>query len=215
MLLSNHLGKIKSRITKRQILIIASLFFITGVSILSISYYQMYKEEKARQKKITTFLKYQEEIPNPEFIENNTETQQVIKQTEKYIAVLEIPSINLRIGLYDKNSKLNDVNKNVKVLNESVMPDVDNGNFILAGHSGHSKIAYFNNLKKLSKNDVAYVYYNSEKISYKLVSQYEIDKTGKAKIIRNFNKKTLTLITCKQHSDKQVIYIFEGDEYET
>lgn len=215
MLLSNHLEKVKSKITKRQILIVASLFFLTGVSILSASYYQIYKEEKAKQKKITTFLKHQKEIPNPEFIENNDETQQVLKQAEEYIAVLEISSINLRIGLYDKNSKQNNVNKNVKVLDESDMPDVNNGNFILAGHSGHSKIAYFNNLKKLTKNDVAYVYYNSEKFSYKLVNQYEVDKTGKAKIIRNFNRKILTLITCKQHSDKQVIYIFEEMKYET
>ena len=30
------------------------------------------------------------------------------------------------------------------------MPDIENGNFILAGHSGNSKNSYFKNLKKLN-----------------------------------------------------------------
>ena len=38
---------------------------------------------------------------------------------------------------------------------------------------------------------------------------YEIEKTGKANIVRNGNKTTLTLITCKGNEDKQLVVISE------
>ena len=126
-----------------------------------------------------------------------------------YIAVLEIPKIGLRKGLFDKNSSNNNVDKNIQILKESNMPDEINGNFILAGHSGDGRIAYFKNLNKLEIGDIAYVYYNGGRYCYKLVNFYEIDKTGKANIIRNLNKTTMTLVTCKHNTEKQIIFIFE------
>lgn len=210
MLLSNHLEKVKSKITKRQILIVASLFLITGVSILLISYYQLCKKEQIEQKKITTFMKNQKEIPNPEFVRNTDvkENQQVSKISDRFIAVLEIPSIKLLKGLYDKNSKQNNVNRNIEILKESTMPDVENGNLILAGHSGSSKISYFNNLKKLKLNSKIYVYFNSYKYEYNIHKIYEENKDGNIIINRDNNKSAITLITCKNHSkDKQIIYI--------
>ena len=38
---------------------------------------------------------------------------------------------------------------------------------------------------------------------------YEIEKTGKANIVRNGSKTTLTLITCKGNEDKQLVVISE------
>ena len=148
---------------------------------------------------------------------NNKLTNEIKKQVktnnnqnnEKYISVLEIPKISLKVGIYDKKSKLNNVNKNIYLLNESNMPNEENGNFILAAHSGNSNISYFKNLPKLVINDIAYVYYEGIKYKYKLVNNYEVDKIGKIAIVRNLEKNTMTLITCKRNTDKQLVFIFE------
>ena len=38
---------------------------------------------------------------------------------------------------------------------------------------------------------------------------YDIDKTGTANIVRNAEKNTLTLITCRHNTNKQIVYICE------
>ena len=43
--------------------------------------------------------------------------------------------------------------------NKENYPDVDGGNFVLAGHSGNGYMSFFKNLYKLSTGDYAYVYY--------------------------------------------------------
>ncbi|HAB66825.1 MAG TPA: sortase, partial [Firmicutes bacterium] len=70
--------------------------------------------------------------------------------------------------------------------------DQENGNVILAGHSGSARISYFKKLDNLSLGDMVYIDYNSKLYSYKVVDIYDIDKTGKAEIIRDKNKSTLT-----------------------
>ena len=51
---------------------------------------------------------------------------------------------------------------------------------------------------------------NEERISnLRKICLYLIDKTGTAEIIRNKNKSTLTLITCKHNTNKQIIVIAE------
>ena len=89
------------------------------------------------------------------------------------------------------------------------MPDKENGNVILAGHSGNSSISFFKNLYKLSINDDVSIFYNGSEYKYKIVNSYDIEKTGKANIVRNIEKSTLTLITCRQNTNKQIIYICE------
>ena len=124
------------------------------------------------------------------------------------IGVLEIPKIKLRNSLYSKESIYNNVDTNLEILHSSDMPDKEGGNVIIAGHSGVGSKAYFNELINLRINDEAYIYYNNSKYTYKLNNVYEIDKTGNANIIRNKNVSSLTLITCKINSNKQLIYIF-------
>ena len=90
------------------------------------------------------------------------------------------------------------------------MPDVVNGNFILAGHSGTSNVAFFKNLYKLELNDTAKVYYNSKVYTYKIVNIYNETKDGSVNVYRDSNKTTMTLITCtKDDKEHQTIYILE------
>ena len=89
------------------------------------------------------------------------------------------------------------------------MPDVEKGNVILAGHSGNSSISYFRKLHKLQNDDMVSIVYNNKEYKYKMVNSYEIEKTGYAHIVRNAEKSTLTLITCKSNSNKQIVIICE------
>ena len=146
--------------------------------------------------------------------ENTREEQQQeelnTQVTNDYIGYLNIPKINLTKGFLDSRSEDNDVEKNILVVDGSNYPDVDKGNFILAGHSGTGWKAFFNDLYKLSAGDIAKITYKDKTYTYQIVNVYTQPKTGKLAIYRNYDKKTLTLITCTNNdSTTQTIYIAE------
>lgn len=130
--------------------------------------------------------------------------------TNNYIGYLNIPKINLTKGFLDNRSSENDVEKNILVVEGSNYPDVDKGNFILAGHSGTGWKAFFNDLYKLSAGDTAKITYKDKTYTYQITNIYKQPKTGKLAIYRNYDKTTLTLITCTNNdSTTQTIYIAE------
>lgn len=149
-----------------------------------------------------------EEIVEEEVIKEEEDKKTSSSPTYNYIAVLEIPSIKLKRGLVDYKSKYNNVKYNIQIIEHSEMPDVEKSNLILAGHNGTSNVSFFNDLDKLKEDSLVYVYYNNIKYIYKINNNYEVKKDGSVEIIRNRNKNTITLITCKKDSnDKQLVYI--------
>jgi len=110
---------------------------------------------------------------------------------------------------YIHEDEINDINYNVQILKNSSMPDQENGNLILASHSGNARISYFRNLDKLSLGDMVSIDHRGKAYSYKVVNIYDIEKNGTAKIIRDTNKTTLTLITCRHNTQKQIVIICE------
>lgn len=124
-----------------------------------------------------------------------------------YMSVIEIPKINLKQGIPEFNSENNNVERNIMAIKESVTPDVSNGAFILASHSGNSSTSYFKNLHKLSIDDEIFIYYKGVKYIYTLSNFYDIDKTGYMDVVRDNTKSTLILITCKKETDKQTIFV--------
>ncbi len=195
---------------KSQLLVVGSLLLIfLGFGLIFVKYYDRLSEERVEEKLI-------EEYFNTSVISTSTNEDIVTenkvsdsKNKESYMAILEIPTINLRKGIFSKDSKNNNVEQNVTILDESILPNENNGNVILVAHSGTGYKAFFNNLVKLSNNDIAYLYYNNSRFTYKLVNQYEVDKTGEVSIRRNTDTNTLTLITCKVDTNKQLVFIFE------
>lgn len=149
-------------------------------------------------------------------VEEVIEEKQVAEKYD-YIAVLEIPTINLKRGLVAYDSKYNSVKYNIKILDKSDMPDVKNGNLILAAHNGTSSVSFFNNLSAIKNGDAINVYYDGYKYIYKYNNSYEVDKNGKVQIVRDKTNNAITLITCKDNSDtKQVVYVgylIEKTEY--
>lgn len=128
---------------------------------------------------------------------------------EDYIAVLRIPKINLKKGLYRKDYYKNNVEYNVTIHEASDSPEVDKGNVIIMAHSGTGNIAFFKDVYKLVIGDSAILEYNGRKYTYKVVNTYDVPKTGKVEIKRNYDKNVMTLITCRHGTNNQIVVILE------
>ena len=195
---------------KSQFLIIGSLSILIGISIIGYHIYSDYRFKNIEEDNIQGFFEEEQKIdetPQEEvFVE--VENKNVSETNYDYIAVLEIPKINLKRGL-SQDKYYNNVNRNIEILKGSTMPNVSKGNFILAGHSWSGRVAYFRNLNKLNIGDISYIYYGGIKYTYKVNNIYDIEKTGTATITRDLNKTTLTMITCRHNTNKQIVIISE------
>lgn len=195
------------RKNKSWFILIGSLLFLTGVGFIAYDYFSNKQIDNKEEQALEEFYNIEEDI-----IEDTTiEPQKVeeVKEQINYIAVLKIPKIDLERGLVDPNSYLNNVNYNLEFIKGSSMPDQENGNVIIAGHSGSARISYFRKLDQLVIGDKASLNYKGKVYNYKIVDIYDIDKTGTAEIIREKNKSTLTLITCRHNTKKQIVVIAE------
>ena len=215
--------KKKHLLDEKTTIILGIIFVLIGVYMLSYNYLKSKKDKVFETISFELLLRNDDDenyiVNNTDDLEehngDNLDNDSVLEDNDNnmpyyYIGTLEIPKINLKKGFLDINSKDNYVDRNIQVIKTSNYPDVENGNFIIAGHSGNSHVGFFNKLYKLVVDDVAYVYYNNIKYTYKIVNIYTQPKTGVIGIYRNLNKTTLTLITCT-NNDKttQTIYIAE------
>ena len=224
---------------KRKILRLGIITIILGISLISYEYFLAKRDyafdymnnklylssseipeyvEPEDEEGVTTDEDTFDEELTVETIKTNTQnstTNKTSTQSYYYIGYLEIPTINFKKGFVDINSQDNTVNKNITIISGSKYPDVEKGNFIIASHSGTGVNSYFKNLYKLSENDKAYVYYKNIKYTYKIVKIYDQPKDGTVAIYRDYNKTTLTLITCtKDNKTSQTIYIAELESQE-
>ncbi len=194
---------------KSQFLVIGSLSILVGISIIGYHIYSDYRLKNIEDNNIQEFFNEdQKEETIQEEVFAEVENKKVDETNYDYIAVLEIPKINLKRGL-SQDKYYNNVNRNVEILKGSTMPNISKGNFILAGHSGSGRVAYFRNLNKLTIGDISYIYYGGIKYTYKVNNIYDIEKTGTATITRDLNKTTLTMITCRHNTNKQIVIISE------
>ncbi len=201
----------KKRISRSQLALIGSLLLIfSGLLIIGHHYVNQYNFKNQNLEKIEDF--FEEEVKEEVPISEDNEVQEKKEDTKQvnynYIAVLEIESINLKRGLVSQDSKYNNVNYNIQIIETSNMPNVENSNLILAGHNGTSYVSFFKNLYKMKEGDLINIYYQGYKYVYQYSNFYEVDKTGNVSIVRDKSKNTITLITCKKNSkDKQLVFI--------
>lgn len=198
---------------KCQYKIFGISFIIIGILIIGVYQYRISRENKLDNESVDIYFEKQEQAIedtlNDEIKEEKEESKESSESLYNYIGVLEIPSINFKRGFLDMNDKNNTVSKNIQVLKDSDYPDVVNGNLIIAGHSGSGRIAFFKNLYKLSNGDESYIYYKNNKYIYKMIESYEVQKNGIVPIKNYENKTILTLITCSQDEEKQIVIINE------
>ena len=149
---------------KSQLLIVGSLLILIGISVIGIKIFLDVRADNLEDIALVEFYEEQEKIDNeiPTETEETDNTTEQAKSTNSldYIAVLKIPSIGLEKGLVAKDSYYNNVNRNIKILDESDMPEQENGNVILAAHSGNGRTAFFKNLDKLQIDDTVSIFYN-------------------------------------------------------
>lgn len=189
---------------KNKYRLIGILFVVIGIIVGIIPIFLKSKEQKEMNAQIDSFL---ESHSSPSRT-SDVVLSPPIEEEETFLMVLEIPKVNLRRGIYSKDSKWNSIEYNVTILEESNFPDEEYGNVILAAHNGPADIAYFNQLHQLEVGDMAYVYYNGIKYGYEVSDIYDVAKDGTVEISRNQNLNTLTLITCKKNtSDRQLVII--------
>ena len=208
--------KRKEKNNKSQLIKVGSFLILLGISVITINSIinfiniqnekDLIKEYYENEEYIVDVPVVEEETPQEEPVEEKMEESKI---DINYIAVIKIPKIGLEKGLASKDSYWNNVNRNIQILTESDMPDVEKGNVILAGHSGNSSVSYFRKLNKLQNNDEVIISYKGKDYVYRMVNSYEIEKNGYAHILRNAEKTTLTLITCKHNTNKQLIVICE------
>ena len=201
--------KRKENKSNKSLVILGPLFLISGLSLIFLTIYTGFKTKTDEDIALDNF--YIEE--QQEKITDNTTTKEVVEEKKEtsinYIAVLRIPKINLKRGLVDKDSKYNNIKYNIMIHKESDVPDQDGGNVILVAHSGTAGVSYFRNVDKLSLNDEIYLDYNNKTYSYKITNIYDIEKTGIAPIRKETTKSTITLITCRHNTSKQIVVIAE------
>ena len=188
----NNNKKIKrKRVPQNIVIALASIFIIIGGFFLSYNYIQ--------SKKIKAY-DYMANVFYEDTTKENT--------TTGYIGYLEISKINLNKGFYDITSPENDVEKNIYVSPTSSYPDKEKGNLIIAAHSGTGWKAFFNELYQLNTGDQVNVLYKNKRYIYKINKIYKQEKTGKIAIYRDYEKTTLTLVTCTNNDSKtQTVYI--------
>ena len=192
---------------KSWFIIIGSLLFLIGIGLIGYDYYSNKQIDKKEDELLKEFYVVQDKIETTDEPQNLEEVKEQVKIN--YIAVLKIPKINLERGLVDPNSYLNNVKYNLQWIDGTSMPDEENGNVIIAGHSGSARISYFRKLDKLVIGDDIFLVYKNTEYKYKVVDIYDIEKTGKAEIIKNKNTTTITLITCRHGTNKQIVVIAE------
>lgn len=187
--------------------VIIHIIIIVIQIVLLINYnknYYIKKELKIEKKSIEYTLSKQ---INP-IIKEDEESKKNIINKEKiieYDMILEIPKINLKKGIFKKNDKKNNIDKNVTILKQSSYPN-KNGNIFLIAHSGTSKKSFFKRLNKLNKKDIAYLFYKEKKYKYEVSNMYEIEKNNNI-ILKTDNVNNLFLITCSQNNKSNYLIV--------
>lgn len=185
---------------KKILILVGIIMMISGITLLSYSIYQDNLCKNEDKENIKEFFEDYEENSNTDEIVEKQETKQV--QNTNYIAVIEIPTINLQTGIVMSNASYTTMNRNVSVYPTADMPSVDNGNFILFAHNGSSRVSYFKNINRLKDNDKIYIYYNNNKYTYNVIRKYDVSMYNSSPLNRVENKTIITLITCKSGNNK-------------
>ncbi len=139
-----------------------------------------------------------------EVIEKSNLLKIARKETNQ-IGNLEIAKINLNEPLFKIDSQENNIEEHVTILKESIFPTSKESIVFLAAHSGDGRIAYFEELDNLKKNDKIILSINNKTYTYFVKDIWEEEKTGYI----NINKEStnqLILTTCSpNHKGYQLI----------
>lgn len=195
-------------ISKKVMIVVGLMFLLSGLTIYIINYYYNYKIQKEDENFVEQFMEQDFAIETEE-----TEIEEVIEEDYTgYLAVLEIPKIELKTGVVMSSKNYSTMNRNVSIYPTSDMPNYKYGNIILFAHNGTSNVSYFKNINELEKNDLIYLYYDEVKYTYKVIDKYYVKENSKEPLMRKDDKSIITLMTCKKGNNKYRLIIV-GEKY--
>lgn len=122
------------------------------------------------------------------------ETNEINYQQDQ-IGKIIIEKINIDEPLFKIESSENTIEKHVTILKESIFPDQDNSIIFIAAHSGTGKIAYFEQLDQLEKNDIVTLIYQKKEYKYTVKNIWEEKKNGYINVNKEKDNQ-LILTTC-------------------
>lgn len=195
---------LKRKTKRNNIIIILSILLIGICVFIKINDIYSKKNIMIKEEKIINNI-----IKNETTTISSDSTKKTSKQISEYnyVAILEIPKINLKKGLVKVTKNFKSINYAISIDSHSTFPD-DIGNFILYAHSGNSRISYFDKLNNLEVKDEIKVYYNGVWYYYSIIKKYEVDKNGKLGIFNDNESKYITLTTCSQENkNKQIVIL--------
>lgn len=115
------------------------------------------------------------------------------EDSEDYFMILDIPKIGLKKHIFSLSDSRNNIEENVTLLKESLMPD--EGTVILASHSGNSSVSFFNNLNKLEIGDEVRIFYDSKEYKY-IVDSFKIYSKSDLIFHTKIDERKLIMVTC-------------------
>lgn len=189
-----------------KLFIISVINLVIGITLFTYNSVYDYYLNMLDKNKVDNYISNSKIKVNIVSIDNDNTINN--EEVNNYLGVISIPKINLEQGFYGIDNPMNNVDKNIELISNSNMPDVENGTLILAAHSGNDRVSYFNKLYKLNIDDEIEIIYNKSKYLYKLIDIYEVEKTGSITLHNINNITSLVLVTCSNFNDNlQVVYI--------
>lgn len=189
-----------------KLFIISVINLVIGITLFTYNSVYDYYLNMLDKNKVDNYISNSKIKVNIVSIDNENTIDN--EEVNNYLGVISIPKINLEQGFYGIDNPMNNVDKNIELISNSNMPDVENGTLILAAHSGNDRVSYFNKLYKLNIDDEIEIIYNKSKYLYKLIDIYEVEKTGSITLHNINNITSLVLVTCSNFNDNlQVVYI--------
>ncbi len=189
-----------------KLFIISVINLVIGITLFTYNSVYDYYLNMLDKNKVDNYISNSKIKVNVVSIDNENTIDN--EEANNYLGIISIPKINLEQGFYGIDNPMNNVDKNIELISNSNMPDVENGTLILAAHSGNDRVSYFNKLYKLNIDDEIEIIYNKSKYLYKLIDIYEVEKTGSITLHNINNITSLVLVTCSNFNDNlQVVYI--------
>ncbi|MCX0380231.1 class D sortase [Clostridium perfringens] len=204
--------------------ILGILLIVAGISLIGVTIWMKYDTYRQQQAVLDSFRNLQFDVPEGEnkdtealkeedTKENSNKAEKVEVEKEKKpekaqleegkgIGILNIPKINLEIGIIEGVS-YEDIKYVVGHFPGSPMPG-EKGNFSIAGH----RISYFGqafkDIDKLEKGDKVKVTYNGKEYTYEVTDMYEVTP-NETEALNPTKDATITIVTCTTDAKNRVI----------
>lgn len=124
---------------------------------------------------------------------NRLDTKQNQKQEGNIIGILNIPKIDLSVGI-GQGVDNETLKYSVGHFSETAMPG-QKGNFCVIGHRSYSYGEFFNRLDEIEKNDYIIIESNNNKFKYK-VTEIKVVLPTEVSVLNKTEDSEITLITC-------------------